>query len=121
MKNVVISLAAAGFFTGMGMASVAIAQENTTVMHTEHADGSSKTVVHKENPSGDSKTVVHKENSDGDSRTVVHKESADGEHAKTMVAREDGSKTIVKRGPHHTKRVDVEPNGDKTITKKDAD
>jgi len=121
MKNVAISLAVAGFLAGMGIATVATAQEDTTVIHKESADGDSKTVVHKENPYGDSKTVVHKENAYGGSKTVVHKESADGEHSKTMVAREDGSKTIVKRGTHHMKRVDVAPNGDKTITKKEKD
>jgi ribosomal protein S20 len=120
MKKVVISLAAAGLLAGMGMASVATAQENTTVMHKETDDGGSKKVVHKENAYGDSKTVLHKENPYGDSKTVVHKESADGEHSKTMVAREDGSKTIVKRGRHQIKRVDIEPNGDKTVIKKDA-
>jgi predicted lipoprotein with Yx(FWY)xxD motif len=121
MKKVVISLVAAGFLAGMGLASVATAQENTTVMHKENADGGSKTVVHKENADGDSKTVVHKENAYGDSKTVVHKDSADGEHSKTRVAREDGSKTIVKRGRHHIKRVDIEPNGDKTIIKKEKE
>ena len=95
MKKVLIGLAAAGFFAGMGIASVATAQEDTT--------------------------VIHKESADGDSKTVVHKESADGEHSKTMIARDDGSKTVVKRGTHHVKRVDIEPNGDKTITKKEKD
>ena len=94
MKKVLISLAAAGFLIGMG-ATIATAQQDTT--------------------------VVHKQDAYGDSKTVVHKESADGEHSKTMVAREDGSKTIVKRGRHHVKRVDIEPNGDKTITKKEKD
>ena len=121
MKKIVISLAAAGFLAGMGMASVATAQEDTTVIHKENADGDSKTVVHKENAYGDSKTVIHKDNAYGGSKTVVHKESADGEHSKTMVAREDGSKTIVKRGRHHVKRVDIEPNGAKTIIKKEKD
>jgi len=108
MKKVVVSLAAAGFLAVMGIASVAAAQQDTTVIHKESTDG-------------DSKTVVHKTNAYGDSKTVVHKESADGEHSKTMVARADGSKTIVKRGTHHVKRVDIEPNGDKTITKKEKD
>ena len=108
MKKIVISLATAGFIAGMGMACIATAQEEKTVIHKEDADGNSKTVVHKQNAYGGSKTVVHKE-------------SADGEHSKTMVAREDGSKTIVKRGRHHVKRVDIEPNGDKTITKKEKD
>ena len=90
------------------MAGVATAQEDTTVIHKESTDG-------------DSKTVVHKESADGHSKTVVHKESADGAHSKTMVAREDGSRTIIKRGRHHVKRVDIDPNGDKTITKKEKD
>jgi hypothetical protein len=53
--------------------------------------------------------------------TVIHKESADGEHSKTVVAREDGSKTIIKRGRHHVKKVHIEPNGDKTVVKKSVD
>ena len=52
--------------------------------------------------------------------TVIHKESANGEHSKTVVARENGSKTIIKRGKHHVKKVDIAPNGDKTVTKKSA-
>ena len=121
MKNVIISVAAAAFLAGTGMASVAAAQENTTVIHKETADGDSKTVVHKENAYGDSHTVVQKKSALGGSKTIVHHESADGEHSKTMVAREDGSKTIVKRGRHHVKRVDVDSNGDKTITTKHKD
>lgn len=96
MKKVLISLAAAGFLAGMGMTSVAIAQDETTVIHKDSDDG------------------LH-------SKTVVHKESADGEHSKTMIAREDGSRTIIKRGRHHVKKVDIEPNGDKTIVKKEKD
>ena len=123
MQKAAISLAAAGLLVGIGMGSVAIAQEDTTVIHHESADGDSKTVVHKENEFGDSKTVVHKRNAYGASKTVVHNESGDGVHSNTLVAREDGSRTIVKRGRHHVKRVDIEPNGDATITKtvKDPD
>jgi hypothetical protein len=119
MKKVLITLAAVSFLTGM--AGAAIAQDDTTVIHNESADGGSKTVVHQENAFGDSKTVVHKKSAYGGSKTVVHHESGDGEHSKTMIAREDGSKTIVKRGRHHVKRVDVEPNGDTTIVKKEKD
>lgn len=33
-------------------------------------------------------------------KTVIHKESADGEYSKTVVKRDDGSKTVIKRhGP----------------------
>ena len=53
--------------------------------------------------------------------TVIHKESADGLHSKTVVAHNDGSKTIVKRGVHHVKKVHIDANGDKTIVKKSAD
>ena len=53
--------------------------------------------------------------------TVVHKESADGAHSKTVVARDDGSKTIIKRGRHHVKKVNIEANGDKTVVKKHTD
>ena len=52
--------------------------------------------------------------------TVVHKESADGVHSKTVVARDDGSKTIIKRGRHHMKKINIEANGDKTVVKKTA-
>lgn len=92
MKKLFISLAAATLIAGMG--SAAIAQETT---------------------------VIHKESADGDSKTVVHKESADGEHSKTVIARDDDLKTIVKRGTHHMKKVDINANGDKTVVKKTTD
>ena len=57
----------------------------------------------------------------GQETTIMHKESADGVHSKTVVARSDGSKTIIKRGRHHVKKVHIEANGDKTIVKKIAD
>lgn len=53
--------------------------------------------------------------------TIIHKESADGDHAKTVIAREDGSRTIIKRGRHHVKKVHIDANGDKTIVKKSTD
>ncbi len=80
MKKLLIALTAAGFLTGVGGA--AIAQEDTT---------------------------------------VINKESADGDHAKTVIAREDGSRTIIKRGRHHVKKVHIDANGDKTIVKKSTD
>jgi len=53
--------------------------------------------------------------------TVIHKQSADGEQSKTIVAKADGSKTVVKRHGHYVKKVHTSPNGDKTIVKKDAE
>ena len=50
--------------------------------------------------------------------TVVHKESADGEHSKTVIKRENGSKTIVKRHGDQEKKVHIDANGDKTVVKK---
>ena len=56
-----------------------------------------------------------------DSTTVVHKESADGEHSKTVVHKNDGSKTVVKRNGDSTKKVHTDANGDKTVVKKTAE
>ena len=54
-------------------------------------------------------------------KTVIHKESADGEHSKTIVKHGDGSKTVIKRHGLRMKKIHTEPNGDKTVIKKDAD
>lgn len=53
--------------------------------------------------------------------TVIHKESADGMHSKTVVARSDGSKTIIKRHGSHVKKVHKFANGDKVVIHKSAD
>jgi hypothetical protein len=53
--------------------------------------------------------------------TVIHKESADGMHSKTVVARSDGSKTIIKRHGSHVKKVHKLSNGDKVVIHKTAD
>jgi len=36
----------------------------------------------------------------------------------SQVARNDGSRTVIKRGKHHVKKVDIDANGDKTVVKK---
>ena len=53
--------------------------------------------------------------------TVMHKETADGMHSKTVVARSDGSKTIIKRHGSNVKKVHKFANGDKVIIHKTAD
>jgi hypothetical protein len=53
-----------------------------------------------------------------DTTTVVHKEDASGEHSKTVVKRDDGSKTVIKRHGNMTKKVHTDAAGDKTVIKK---
>lgn len=53
--------------------------------------------------------------------TVVHKESADGERSKTVIDRDNGSRTIIKRHGDRMKKVHIKANGDKVIVKKEAD
>ena len=53
-----------------------------------------------------------------DTTTVVHKESADGEKSKTVIKKDDGSKTVIKRHGDHVKKVHTSPDGDKTVVKK---
>jgi hypothetical protein len=53
--------------------------------------------------------------------TVIHKESADGDASKTVVKSDDGAKTVVKRHGDRMKKVHIDPNGDKTVVKKDVD
>ena len=50
--------------------------------------------------------------------TVVHKESADGDRSKTVVKRDDGSKTVIKRHGNKEKKVHTDAEGDKTVVKK---
>ena len=50
--------------------------------------------------------------------TVIHKESADGERSKTIVKRDDGSKTVIKRHGDRVKKIHTAANGDKVIIKK---
>ena len=56
-----------------------------------------------------------------DSTTVVHKESADGDKSKTIVKKEDGSKTVVKRHGNMVKKTHTNAEGDKTVVKKTTD
>jgi hypothetical protein len=53
-----------------------------------------------------------------DTTTVIHKESSDGDRSKTVVHRDDGSKTVIKRHGHTVKKVHTEANGDKTVVRK---
>ena len=53
-----------------------------------------------------------------DTTTVVHKESADGEKSKTVIKKDDGSKTVVKRHGHTVKKTHTDAEGDKTVVKK---
>lgn len=50
--------------------------------------------------------------------TVVHKESADGEHSKTVIHKEDGSKTVIKKHGDTEKKVHTNADGSKVIVKK---
>jgi hypothetical protein len=49
--------------------------------------------------------------------TVIHKESANGDRSKTVV-KDDSGKTVIKRHGANTKKVHIDPNGDKTVVKK---
>jgi hypothetical protein len=53
-----------------------------------------------------------------DSTTVIHKESADGDKSKTVVKKDDGSKTVIKRHGNKEKKVKTDAEGDKTVVKK---
>jgi hypothetical protein len=53
-----------------------------------------------------------------DSTTVVHKESADGDKSKTVIKKDDGSKTVVKRHGATVKKTHTDAEGDKTVVKK---
>ena len=56
-----------------------------------------------------------------DSTTVVHKESADGDKSKTVVKKDDGAKTVIKRHGNKMKKVHTNAEGDKTVVKKTTD
>ncbi len=53
-----------------------------------------------------------------DTTTVVHKESADGDKSKTVVKKDDGSKTVIKRHGDKVKKTHTDAEGDKTVVKK---
>ena len=53
-----------------------------------------------------------------DSTTVIHKESADGDKSKTVVKKDDGSKTVIKRHGNKEKKIKTDAEGDKTVIKK---
>ena len=53
-----------------------------------------------------------------DTTTVVHKESADGDKSKTVVKKDDGSKTVVKHHGNMMKKTHTDADGDKTVVKK---
>lgn len=50
--------------------------------------------------------------------TVIHKQDADGDRSKTVIKKENGSKTVIKRHGDHVKKVHTSPDGDKTVVKK---
>ena len=50
--------------------------------------------------------------------TVIHKEDAAGDRSKTVVKKENGSKTVIKRHGDRMKKVHTDANGDKTVVKK---
>ena len=53
-----------------------------------------------------------------DSTTVIHKQNEDGDRSKTVVKKDNGSKTVIKRHGANVKKVHVSPEGDKTVVKK---
>jgi hypothetical protein len=53
--------------------------------------------------------------------TVIHKQDSDGDRSKTVIKRDDGSKTVIKRHGHHVKKVRTEADGDTTVVKKTID
>ena len=50
-----------------------------------------------------------------DTTTVIHKEDSSGDRSKTVVKKDDGSKTVIKRKGDDEKKVHVGPAGDKTV------
>ena len=52
--------------------------------------------------------------------TVIHKDDG-GDRSKTVIKRDDGSKTVIKRHGDREKKVKVNPAGDKTVIKKRTD
>lgn len=52
--------------------------------------------------------------------TVIHKDDG-GDRSKTVIKRDDGSKTVIKRHGDKEKKVHVNPAGDKTVIKKRTD
>jgi hypothetical protein len=52
-----------------------------------------------------------------DTTTVIHKDDG-GDRSKTVIKRDDGSKTVIKKHGAMTKKVHTSPDGDKTIVKK---
>jgi hypothetical protein len=55
-----------------------------------------------------------------DSTTVIHKDDG-GDRSKTVVKRDDGSKTVIKRHGDKEKKVYTNPAGQKTVIKKKGD
>lgn len=53
-----------------------------------------------------------------DTTTVTHKESASGDRSKTVIEKDNGSKTVIKRHGAKMKKVHISPDGDKTVVKK---
>ena len=59
-----------------------------------------------------------------DSTVIIqknHEAHKDHDHAKTVIKRDDGSKTVIKRHGDKEKTVHVGPAGDKTVIKKKGD
>lgn len=52
--------------------------------------------------------------------TVIHKDDG-GDRSKTVIKRDDGSKTVIKRKGDKEKTVKVGPAGEKTVIKKKGD
>ncbi|HEY4031754.1 MAG TPA: hypothetical protein VGM25_15530 [Caulobacteraceae bacterium] len=52
--------------------------------------------------------------------TVIHKDDG-GDRSKTVVKRDNGSKTVIERKGDREKKVHVGPAGEKTVIKKKGD
>ena len=53
---------------------------------------------------------------------IIHKDKDhDADRSKTVIKRDDGSKTVIKRHGDKEKKVHVGPAGDKTVIKKKGD
>jgi hypothetical protein len=53
-----------------------------------------------------------------DTTTVVHKDDPSADKSKTVIKKDDGSKTVIKKHGNHTKKVHTSPDGQKMVVKK---
>jgi hypothetical protein len=55
---------------------------------------------------------------DASTTTVIHKQDADGDKSKTVIKKDNGAKTVIKRHGRHVKKIHTSPSGEKTVVEK---